>query len=66
MGVNAGAITESREISKDNKHCSIVETAGASSFPLVVERIVLWTPFAIKILRTIATRASLYNGYLKH
>ena len=60
--VNACAIAESREISKDNKHRSVVETAGGSFFPLVVETLGLWTPFAIKTLRTIATRASLYNG----
>ena len=51
--VNAGAIAESRESSKDNKHHSVVETACASFFPLVVETIGFWTPFAIKILRTI-------------
>ena len=56
--VNAGAIAESREISKDNKHRSVVKTASASSFLLVVETIGLWTPFTINILRTIATRAS--------
>ena len=37
--VNAGAIAESREISKDNKHRSVVKTASASSFLLVVETI---------------------------
>ena len=31
--VNAGAIAKSREISKDNKHRSVVETAGGSFFP---------------------------------
>ena len=50
-----------REISKDNKHHSTVKTAGGSFFPLVVETLGLWTPFTIKTLRTIATRASLYK-----
>ena len=62
--VNAGAIAERREISKDNKQHSTVKTAGGSFFPLVVETLGLWTPFAIQTLRTIATRASLYNKKL--
>ena len=63
--VNAGAITESKEISKDNKHHSTVETVGGSFFPLIVETPDLWTPIAMKTLQTIATRASLYNGLLE-
>ena len=34
-------------------------------FRLVVETLGLWTPFAVKTLWTIATRASLYNGLHK-
>ena len=58
--LNAGVIAESREISR--QHRSVVETTGGSFFPLVVETLGLWTPFAIKTLQTIATTVSLYNG----
>ena len=60
IAVNAGAITENREISKDNKHHPTVETASGSFFPLAVETPDLWKPFFT--LQTIATRVSLYNG----
>ncbi len=57
--VSAGAIAEQGEMSKDSKHLQSVEAVGGSFYPLVVETMGPWTPFA---LRTIATRASLRSG----
>ncbi len=56
---NTGKIAEQGEMSK---HLQSVERSNAvedSFYPLVVETMGLWTPFA---LNTIATRASLRRG----
>ena len=45
--VNAGAIVGQGEISKDNKHLPAIEAIGGTFYPLVVETMGLWTPFAL-------------------
>ena len=59
---NAGAAAAAGEASKDEKHQTSVEASGGSFIPLVVESLGVWTPFAKKSLKSIATRSSLGRG----
>ena len=49
-------------MAKDSKHRQVVEANGGTFYPLVVESMGLWSPFALKSLRVIAARASRHNG----
>ena len=59
---NAGAAAAAGEALKDEKHQTSVEASGGSFIPLVVESLGVWTPFAKKSLKSIATRSSLGRG----
>ena len=47
-----GSYTTVGELAKDEKHLEAVEKVGAESVPLVLECFGLWTPFALKMLKT--------------
>lgn len=59
---NAGVAGSRGEMAKDEKHRQLVEDNGGIFIPLVVESFGLWTPFAKKILRSIAARTTIRNG----
>ena len=59
---NAGAAAASGESSKDAKYNASVSAAGGVFIPLAVETFGLWTPFAVKTLKSIASRSTLHNG----
>ena len=44
------------------KHQDVVEEAGCDFVPLVVETFGVWSPFALKVLRTIADRKTARSG----
>ena len=58
----AGAAGLNGERIKDATHRSSVEASGGSFVPLVVESVGVWTPFAMRSFKTIATRRSFKNG----
>ncbi|XP_062520169.1 uncharacterized protein LOC134195179 [Corticium candelabrum] len=53
--INAGAAAEA---CKDFCHADRVTAAGGIFYPLAVETLGLWTPYSLKILRSIASRIS--------
>jgi len=50
------------EVAKDEKHWAAVENVGSDFIPLVVECSGVWTPFALKTLRTIADCITPHSG----
>ena len=59
---SAGSAGLQGEVEKDAKHADQVENAGGVFVPLIVEVFGLWTPFARKTLRQIATRTTTHSG----
>lgn len=59
---SAGAAASEGESTKDEKYEALVERAGATFVPLVVETFGVWTPFAKRILKSIAARSIIKNG----
>ena len=60
--IAAGSAAAEGELCKDHKFLSMVEAVGGSFVPLVVETFGVWTPYATKMLKCIATHLSLHNG----
>ena len=57
----AGVAAATGELLKDSQHQATVEASGGSFIPLVVESLGLWTPFAKKTLKSIATRSAVVS-----
>ena len=55
---NAGAAAEAAEDCQDFRHADRVTAADGIFYPLAVETLGLWTPYSLKILRSIASRIS--------
>ena len=64
--VEAGAAKEAGEIEKDERHEQEVVDAGGIFFPLVVETLALWSPNSLKVLTSIASKASSLSGIPCH
>ena len=62
----AGVAAATGELLKDSQHQATVEASGGSFIPLVVESLGLWTPFAKKTLKSIATRSAFKSGLPSH
>ena len=58
----AGAAGLRGEAYKDAKHFSEVEGAGAVFIPLVTDALGLWSSFAGKILKRIASKTIIFNN----
>ena len=58
----AGSAATKGEVSKDQKFLAMIGAVGGSFVPLVVETYGVWTPYAVKMLKTIAARTTLHNG----
>ncbi len=59
---SAGVASLEAEMKKDEKYYDHVRNHGGRFVPLVVESLGLWSPFAAKILHTIAERTTLKSG----
>ena len=64
---NAGAAAEAAKACKDSRHADRVTAAVGIFYPLSVKTLDLWTPYSLKILRSIASRISAksYVTFLK-
>ena len=60
--MEAGAASEAGEIEKDERHKQEVVDAGGIFFPLVVETLGLWSPNSLRVLASIASKASSLSG----
>ena len=60
--MEAGAASEAGEIERDERHKQEVVDAGGIFFPLVVETLGLWSPNSLKVLTSIASKASSLSG----
>lgn len=58
----AGSAAADAEIRKDGKYLESITIVGGAFIPLSVETLGLWSPYAIRILREIATRTTYKNG----
>ena len=56
--IQAGAAAEAGELEKDSRHEASVIAAGGLFYPMVVETLGLWTPFGVKTLKAISSKAS--------
>lgn len=60
--VTAGVTAVEGEMRKDDKHQLSVEQCGGRFVPLVAETLGLWAPYAMTMLKSIATRATIKKG----
>jgi len=58
----AGVAAAAGEVAKDLKHQAVVEEVGCDFIPLVVETFGVWSPLALRTLRTIADRTTARSG----
>ena len=58
----AGVAAAAGELAKDARHQDAVEETGCDFIPLVVETFGVWSPFALRILRTIADHTTTRSG----
>jgi len=58
----AGVAAAAGELAKDLRHQVAVEETGCDFIPLVVETFGVWSPFALRTLRTIAERTTARSG----
>ena len=62
VAAHSGTGARTCEEDKDIKHLDLVTKSGGVSVPLVAESLGVWSPFARKTLKEIASRTAVKSG----